>query len=98
MCRMNGPSILAASLLLLTLVSCSSDQPDDQRPIGTATMRGDGTLVLQLRAEDPKLGILGDAQFEYPPGHPEYQETLDHLGGLKKGEEKFVPPWPEKEE
>lgn len=60
--------------------------------IGSAKMKEDGTLVLQLRAEGD--GIIGDAYITYEPDDPRYQETLDHLGGLKPGEEKPVPPWP----
>lgn len=62
------------------------------RSIGTAHMAEDGTLVLTLRAEGGN-GIRGDAQFAYPPNHPQYQRILDHLGGLKVGEDKPVPPW-----
>ncbi len=66
-----------------------------QRSIGTATMQADGTIVLQLRAEDgAPAGTVGDAQLLYPPSHPKYQETLKHLNGLKPGESKPVPPWP----
>jgi hypothetical protein len=67
---------------------------DDAASIGTATMKSDGTIVLQLRATDG-TGRIGDAQLEYPPGHPQYQEVLRHVGGLKPGDEKIVPPWPE---
>jgi hypothetical protein len=63
--------------------------------IGSAIMEEDGTIVLQLRAEGPN-GSIGDALFRYPPTHPEYNNILHHLGGLKKGESKNVPPWPSK--
>ncbi|HSI63638.1 MAG TPA: hypothetical protein VLE43_10985 [Candidatus Saccharimonadia bacterium] len=68
-------------------------------PIGTATMRDDGTIEMMLRAEDAKgtgsaSGVRGDALLTYPPSHPEYAKILEHLGGLKKGESKPVPPWP----
>ena len=66
----------------------------DAASIGSARMKPDGTIVLQLRATDPASGAMGDAQFEYPPGHPQYQEVLKHIGGLKPGEDKLVPPWP----
>jgi hypothetical protein len=66
----------------------------DAASIGSARMKPDGTIVLQLRATDPASGATGDAQFEYPPGHPQYKEVLKHIGGLKPGEEKPVPPWP----
>ena len=61
--------------------------------IGSATMQADGTIVLQLRATDG-TGMRGDARLTYPPGHAEYQKILAHLGGLKPGEDKPVPPWP----
>ena len=63
--------------------------------IGSARMEKDGTIVLQLRAESPG-GAVGDALLRYPPGHQEYKEILRHLGGLEIGQEKPVPPWPEK--
>lgn len=59
--------------------------------IGVATMEKDGTLVLQLRAEGPDM--VGDALVTYAPDHPQYQKVLEHLGGLKVGESKPVPPW-----
>ncbi|MCU0700075.1 MAG: hypothetical protein MUC96_26505 [Myxococcaceae bacterium] len=61
--------------------------------IGSATMQADGTLELMLRAEGPG-GMVGDALVRYPPTHPEYQTVLAHLGGLKPGESKPVPPFP----
>jgi hypothetical protein len=66
----------------------------EKASIGSATMEQDGTIVLQLRAEGPK-GTIGDALVRYPPNHPEYNKIRQHLGGLKKGEVKPVPPWPE---
>jgi hypothetical protein len=59
-------------------------------------MRPDGTIVVQLRAEGPD-GTIGDALFTYPPSHERYQKVLDHLGGLRPGESKQVPPWPDEE-
>ena len=72
----------------------SSNAPvkDSGASIGVATMEPDGTIVLQLRAEGP--GAIGDAQIRYPRAHKEYQQVLDHLGGLEPGETKPVPPWP----
>jgi hypothetical protein len=57
-------------------------------------MERDGTIVLDLRAEDAATGAVGDARLVYPPGHAEYREILAHLGGLAPGESKPVPPWP----
>lgn len=60
--------------------------------IGMATMESSGDLRLTLRAEDP-AGSVGDASFVYPKGHPKYDEILKHIGGLKPGQSKSVPPW-----
>lgn len=62
--------------------------------IGVATMEADGTIVLMLRAEGPGAA-RGDARITYPRGHKEYDSVLQHLGGLKPGESKPVPPWPD---
>lgn len=64
-----------------------------KRSIGSARMEEDGTIVLLLRAEGPGVS-LGDGLLRYPPNHAEYQKIPHHLGGLKKGESKPVPPWP----
>lgn len=56
-------------------------------------MLEDGTLVLTLRAETD--GIVGDGQVRYAPDDPHYEEVLRHLGGMKPGEKKPVPPFPE---
>jgi len=55
-------------------------------------MAEDGTITLQLRAEGP-AGIRGDALMTYSKSDPKYSAILKHLGGLKPGEEKPVPPW-----
>lgn len=55
--------------------------------IGTARMREDGTIVLDLR--HPWM------HQEYPPGHPRHASIVEHVGGLRPGEEKAVPPWPD---
>ncbi len=57
-------------------------------------MTADGTIILDLRAETPGKA-QGDAQFVYPPSHKDYKKILNHLGGLRPGEHKPVPPWQE---
>jgi hypothetical protein len=56
-------------------------------------MAADGTITLNLRAEGSR-GELGDAALTYPPGHPQHPILLKHVGGLKAGESKCFPPWP----
>lgn len=65
-----------------------------EKATGVATMRQDGTIVLTLRAKGGE-GTVGDAQFVYPPKHPEYKNILKHIGDLQPGMEKPVKPWPE---
>jgi hypothetical protein len=69
--------------------------PKEINSIGSARMEKEGTIVLQLRAESAG-GAVGDALLRYSPGDPRYKEILRHLGGLEIGQEKPVPPWPEK--
>jgi hypothetical protein len=40
-------------------------------------------------------GAVGDAVLVYSPTDPQYEEIKKHVGGLKPGEEKPVPPWPD---
>jgi hypothetical protein len=68
---------------------------DEEEYIGTASMRPDGTIELQLRAIDAS-GTVGDALLTYPRNHPDYQVILDHLQGLSPGEQKPVKAFPPK--
>lgn len=58
-------------------------------------MAVDGTITLNLRAEGSR-GEIGDAALAYKRDHPQYRQVLDHLGGLKPGEDKCVRPWPDR--
>jgi hypothetical protein len=60
--------------------------------VGTITMAADGTLTLILRSLPP--GPIAETVLQYKPGDAKYKETLDHVGGLKPGETKMLPPWP----
>ena len=62
--------------------------------IGVAHMTSDGTIVLQLRAIGPR-GAIGESLVRYKRGDPHYEEVKRHLGGLRVGEHKSVPPWPD---
>jgi hypothetical protein len=64
--------------------------------IGVATMTPDGTISLQLRAEG-KNGEIGDAVLNFQRGTAEYDDVLRHIGGIKPGETKSVPPWPDQD-
>ena len=63
-----------------------------KKSIGSATMRPDGVLELKLRAEGPG-GMIGDSLVTYAPDDVNYKKVLAHLGGIKVGETKPVPPF-----
>ncbi|GGF22694.1 hypothetical protein GCM10011611_30950 [Aliidongia dinghuensis] len=60
--------------------------------IGEARMLEDGTIVLWLRAEGPN-GQVGDGFLRYELSDPKYAEIKKHIGDIKPGESKPVPPW-----
>jgi hypothetical protein len=70
----------------------SNPAGDQPKSIGIARMLEDGTISMMLRAEGPG-GAVGDAVLTYRKSDPKYAEMLKHIGGLKQGEEKPVPPW-----
>ena len=86
----NAAGASLAGAAIAALASCAHEP----HTIGAATMRADGVIEMQLRAEGPN-GVVGDALFLYPPDHPRYGEILAHLGGLEPGQSKLVPPWPD---
>lgn len=72
-------------------IARGTDATTDTESIGSATMKPDGTLVLQLRAQTGET--VGHGYFTYAPDDPRYADMLKHLGGLKPGESKPFPPW-----
>jgi hypothetical protein len=56
--------------------------------IGSIKMLDDRAVVLDLR--HPAW-----VQQTYPPTHARHASLLEHVGGLRPGEEKLVPPWPD---
>jgi hypothetical protein len=99
------PCLSRAGLLaavLSTPLACAGSSSDGaapsstasgRPPIGIATMLPDGTLVLDLTTRAG--GMIGHAHFTYAPSDPKYDATLRHIGGLRPGEHKNVPPWPD---
>lgn len=63
-----------------------------QRPVGAARLGSNGELILHLRAE-AKEGVVGDALILIPRSDPRHAKYIQHIGGLREGEEKSVPPW-----
>lgn len=80
-------------IAVLAPVAAPNAVAGDELPVGVATITQDGVIVLQMsRTTD---GIPADALIRYAPGDPDYDEVLEHLGGLAPGESKPVMPFPE---
>jgi hypothetical protein len=90
-------ALCAACLTLVGIVAPghASAQTTSPAYIGTAEMGSDGTIVLRLRAEDSKRGIVGHSVLAYPRDHPQYEAILRHVGPMKPGETRPVRPWPD---
>ena len=96
MTKRTGGRIIVVTAAFLAACSTAPHRPDPANDcIGSATMAADGTITLKLRAEGHR-GEIGDAALAYPPDHAKYREVLEHVGGLKPGEDKCVRPWPDK--
>jgi len=91
--RVRAVLLMIALLTAVPALAAEAPLPDS---IGAATMAPDGTISLQLRAEG-KDGTVGDAVLVYRRDDPMYDEVLRHLGGMKPGEAKSVPPWPDEQ-
>src|SRR5690349_7174175 len=70
--------------------SARSENPTAQNSIGIARMLADGTILDGVGAGDRAQAVM-----QLRPGDTHYQPLLDHVGGLKPGETKHIPPWPE---
>jgi len=81
-----------AALPALPGAARAQPAPPAPEPIGTARMEPDGTIILDLIARTG--GAAGHGRLTYPPGHPDHAMVLRHLGGLRPGEVKPVPPFP----
>ncbi len=82
-----------AVLLSAGAMGAAPEAPKQAESIGVATMSEDGTIRLQLVASGS--GAIGDAVLVYKPGDKMYDEVKKHIGGIRPGEEKPVPPWPD---
>jgi hypothetical protein len=56
--------------------------------IGMAVMAQDGTITLWLHSPDGAEGVLA-----YHKSDPQYARILSHIGGIRPGEHKSVPPF-----
>lgn len=72
------------------------DLPPADDSVGSAEMDKDGTLRLMLRTETAD-GMIGEMTMTVPRGDPRHAGFVAHLGGMKPGDAKPIPPFPEPE-
>lgn len=63
-------------------------------PIGDATMDKNGTINVRIRMMG---GMHADGRVTYSKDSEHYEAILKHLGGMKPGDMKLVPPWPDED-
>jgi hypothetical protein len=69
------------------------ENPAAAKSIGMARMLEDGTILVGVPG--PGSGDRAQAVLALRPGDTQYQPLLEHVGGLKAGETKPIPPWPD---
>ena len=89
--------MIRAAPLAALLLACSGAAPAAENPapapsVGVATMLENGTILVGIRG--PAVDGPLQAVLMVEPGDTNYQQIIDHVGGLKPGETKSIPPWP----
>jgi len=79
--------------LALAGTAMAAESPAAASSIGVAAMLQNGTILVGVRGPDPDSSLQGVLMVE--PGDSTYQQLIDHVGGLKPGETKPIPPWPD---
>jgi hypothetical protein len=84
---------LAALLLACSCSVLAAENPASEPSVGVARMLENGTILIGIRGP----GVDGPLQavLMVEPGDTNYQQIIDHVGGLKPGETKSIPPWPD---
>ena len=74
-------------------VTWAVENPNAEKSIGVATMLQNGTILVGVSGPDSNSRARAVLMVE--PGDTNYQSIIDHVGGLKPGETKNIPPWPD---
>jgi hypothetical protein len=86
-------AFLAALAVPISAAAHGAENPGDEKSIGVATMLADRTILVGVSGPEP--GSRARAVLMVEPGDTNYQSIIDHVGGLKPGETKPIPPWPD---
>lgn len=92
---LNSLGIMVAEAGTKNSMSENKNDKAKVESIGDAWMEEDGSITLNLRSTADGENV--SAQFTYRTNDKDYQMILKHLNGLKQGEVKPVPPFPEKQ-
>ena len=90
---MNRSAPLAALLVAISGGALAAENPAPAPSVGVAKMLEDGTILIGIRGSAPDGPLQAVLMIE--PGDTNYQQIIDHVGGLKPGETKSIPPWPD---
>ena len=100
--NVDSMSVKLSNIIILILLGVgyllyqSDDFDGDFVGISLVSINEEGTILLKTRTE--KEGRIAEEQTEYPVGHPEYKVVKEHVGELRVGEWRQVPPWMERPE
>src|SRR5262245_10486893 len=83
----------SAILVAFPATAIAGEDPAAGGSVGVATMLNNGTILIGVGGNGP--GERAQAVLEIHPGDTNYQMIVDHVGGLKPGETKSIPPWPD---
>jgi hypothetical protein len=86
-------ALMVALVVPFSAAVHAAENPKDEKSIGVATMLADGTILVGVPG--PEAGSRARAVLMVEPGDTNYQSIIDHVGGLKPGETKSIPPWPD---
>jgi hypothetical protein len=84
---------LACSSAGLAAENPAAENPAPEPSVGVARMLENGTILIGIRG--PAVDGPLQAVLMVEPGDTNYQQIIDHVGGLKPGETKSIPPWPD---
>jgi hypothetical protein len=86
--------VLATAAVLTAAVVAESAEPTKTGDIiGSVTMRPDRSLHVRIHSVQCD-GTIADGTFDIERTQPNYQATIDHVGGLTPDETKPVAAWP----
>jgi hypothetical protein len=84
-------AFFAALVLAFSGPVLAAENPAAAPSVGVATMLPNGTILVGVRGPDADGQLQAVLMVE--PGDSTYQPIIEHIGGLKPGETKSIPPW-----